>query len=392
MKFLVLGGGKMGHALVFDLIRSPKVEQVVVADREVARVEHLRHTLIDEKIIPVELDATDEQFVGELMQKADVTVSCLPFHKNYDLAKLALHYKSHFCDLGGNEETVKRTFLLDEVAKEQGVTIMPDLGLAPGLVSMLAEAAAQSMDELYEIRMRVGGLPVEPEDKPLQYCQVFSVDGLVNEYIEDCTVIRDGQLMMVDALADLETVEFPKPIGKLEAFNTSGGASTLPKSYRGKVQHLDYKTIRYPGHCEQIRMMRDLGLFEKEPIELPSGVKVSPRELMIERLGSRLPKDEPDVVIIRVTVTGVKDKRPIQHVWDCIDYGDEANKISAMAKMTVFPVSIIAQMIARGDITERGVLSQEKVVPTKLFLAELASRGISLTMTERSPVHDNNSH
>ncbi len=388
MKFLVLGAGRVGYAVAFDLIRSPRVEKVIIADRDLKRVEMISNRLTDEKIVPIELDVDNEDYVAELMDSSNVTISCVTYNKNYDLAKIALQAKSHFCDLGGSDATVKQQFRLHEVARDQGVTIIPNLGLAPGMISILAHCAAESFDELYEVRMRVGGLPIEPEGLFMNYALTFSVDGLINEYVEDCAIIRDGKNYTVPSLSDLETIEFPKPIGTLEAFNTSGGVSTMPESYKGKVQHLDYKTIRYPGHCEQIRVLKDLGLMSSSKIKLDNGDYVVPRDLLRHLLSQQLSDDQPDMVLVRVTVTGVKDRKPIQHVWDCIDYGDQANGLSAMAKMTAFPASIIAQMIARGDISQPGVLRQEDAVPVKLFLAELAGRGISLTMAERSPVHD----
>ncbi|MDZ4832161.1 MAG: saccharopine dehydrogenase C-terminal domain-containing protein [Candidatus Melainabacteria bacterium] len=388
MKFLVLGAGRVGYAVAHDLIRSPRVEKVIVADRDVKRVEIVTERFTDEKIVPIELDVENEEYVAELMDSADVTISCVTANYNYDLAKIALQAKSHFCDLGGDEAISKKQFLLDEVAKDQGVTIMPNLGLAPGMAAILAHAAAESFDEVYEIRIRVGGLPVEPDGLFMNYSQVFSLDGLINEYVGDCAIIRDGKQYTVPALSDLETIEFPKPIGRLEAFATSGGVGTLTDTYKEKVQHLDYKTLRYPGHCDQVRVLKDLGLMSNTPLKLASGAEFIPREMLIQQLSQKLTTDQPDMVLLKVTVTGVKDRKPIQHVWDCIDYGDAANSLSAMSKMTAFPASIIAQMIARQDVAEHGVLRQELAVPVELFLAELAGRGISLTMVERSPVQD----
>jgi len=386
VKFLVLGAGRIGFAVVYDLVRSPKVEKVIIADIDLARVQSIAAKFADEKVIPVELDVDNHEEVAQLMHEVDVAISCVTYKHNYELAKIALSTKTHFVDLGGNEEIVAKEFLLDEVAKEQGVTIIPDLGLAPGLVSLLAVSAAESLDELYEIKLRVGGLPSEPDDCFLGYSQVFSIDGLINEYYEDCTILRDGKLLVVPSLTELETIEFPRPFGIMEAFNTSGGISTLPATYANRVQHIDYKTIRYPGHCQHMLMLKELGLMDKEPIELPSG-KAVPRELLHKLLSEKLPSEEPDVVLLRVIVTGVKDKKPVQIVWDCIDLADQAAGLSAMMRMTAFPASIIAQMIARGDIEKRGVLHQELTVPTKLFLAEMDGRGINLRMTEREPIH-----
>ncbi len=386
MKYLVLGAGKMGYAVCYDLIRSPKVEQIVVADNSTERLESLVKRLADTKLVPVELDVTNEKELAQLMHQVDVALSCITYEHNYDLAKIALASSTHFVDLGGNEDIVAREFLLDEVAKEQGVTIIPDLGLAPGLVSLLAVSAADSLDEIYDIRMRVGGLPIEPNECFLDYAQVFSIDGLINEYNEDCTVIRDGKVFTVAPLSDVESLEFPRPFGTMEAFHTSGGISTLPQTYVGRVQHMDYKTIRYPGHCEMIAMLKELGLMAKEPV-LVEGKEVVPRQLLHKLLSEKLPKDEPDVVLLRVMVTGLKERKPVQIIWECIDYADQAAGLSAMMRMTAFPASIIAQMIARGDIAERGVLRQETAVPVKLFLAEMDSRGISLKMIERAPVY-----
>lgn len=386
MKFLVLGAGKMGYAVAYDLIRGAKVEKVVVADSNTENLKELVKRLPDEKIIPVELDVTNEEELAQLMAEIDVAVSCITYKHNYELAKIALATKTHFVDLGGNEEIVAKEFMLDELAKEQGVTIIPDLGLAPGLVSLLAVSAAESFDEIYDIRLRVGGLPANPDECFMDYCQVFSIDGLINEYNEDCTVLRDGKIFSVPSLSDNESIEFPRPFGTMEAFNTSGGISTLPQSYLGRVQHLDYKTIRYPGHCDAIHMLKELGLMSKEAVETVSG-PVVPRDLLFKLLSDKLPKDEPDVVLVRVMVSGLKDKKPVQIIWDCIDYADQAAGLTAMMRMTAFPASIVAQMIARGDITERGVLRQETTVPTKLFLAEMDGRGIRLQMTERAPAH-----
>jgi len=386
VKFLVLGAGKMGYAVAYDLIRGAKVEKVVVADASTENLKELVKRLSDDKIIPVELDVTNHDELAQLMGEIDVAVSCITYKHNYELAKIALATKTHFIDLGGNEEIVAKEFALDELAKEQGVTIIPDLGLAPGMVSLLAVSAAESLDEIYDIRLRVGGLPANPDECFMDYCQVFSIDGLINEYNEDCTVIRDGKIFSVPSLSDNESIEFPRPFGTMEAFNTSGGISTLPQSYLGRVQHLDYKTIRYPGHCDIMHTLKDMGMMSKEPMETASGSQV-PRDLLFKILSDKLPKDEPDVVLVRVMVSGLKNKKPVQIIWDCIDYADQAAGLTAMMRMTAFPASIVAQMIARGDISERGVLRQETTVPTKLFLAEMDARGIQMQMSERAPVH-----
>lgn len=380
MKFLVLGAGKMGYAVAYDLIRSPKVEKVVLTDRSEAILKSTADRLKDPKLVPALVDVANERELGQLMEEVDAAISCVTYEHNYELTKLALSTRTHFVDLGGNEELVRRQFLLDELAKERGVSIIPDAGLAPGMVSLLAASAAESLDEVYDMRIRVGGVPIDREINTLGYAQVFSVEGLINEYSEDCTLIRDGKLLQLPALSELEEIEFPPPFGRMEAFNTSGGISTLPQSYLNRIQHLDYKTVRYIGHCQAIRAMQELGFFSPEKF---NGSELSPRAVLAGQLAKHLPVGEPDAVLLRVSVSGNKSGKPSQLVFDCVDYADQAVGLSAMMRMTAFPASILGQMLARGDINKRGVLRQEESVPTRLFLTELSGRGIAIKMTER---------
>lgn len=384
MKYLVLGAGKMGYAVIYDLVRSPNVDKVYVADSDIDRINRTTDKFADDRVVPCQLDARNLDDVAKVMTGCDVAISCMPYEHNFDLARVALEEGVSFCDLGGNNDIVRRELLLDEFARQQGVTIIPDCGLAPGLVSILAAAAAEGMEEIYEMRLRVGGLPVEPVP-PLNYSLSFSAEGLINEYVEDAHVIMDGKLLTIPSLTNLEEIHFPEPFGALEAFTTSGGVSTLPSTFEGRVNHLDYKTIRYPGHCAVVKAMRDLGLMCSDQLKVDSAA-VAPRKVLSTLLESKLPKDEPDVVLLRITVTGVRNDKPIQVVWEGIDYMDQAEGLTAMMRMTAFPASIIAQMMARGDIKEKGALVLEKCVPTGLFLAEIASRGIRLSMLEKEPV------
>ncbi|HND69098.1 MAG TPA: saccharopine dehydrogenase C-terminal domain-containing protein, partial [Candidatus Obscuribacter sp.] len=313
MKYLVLGAGKMGYAVAYDLIRSAKVDKVVLTDIDESHVKATADRLNDPKVVPARLDVTNEGELGQLMEEVDVAISCVTYEHNYELAKMALSTRTHFVDLGGNEEIVARQFNLDELARERGVTVIPDAGLAPGMVSLLAVSAADSLDEVYDIRMRVGGLPVEREVSSLGYAQVFSIDGLINEYYENCTVIRDGRLVQVPSLSEVEEIEFPKPFGVMEAFNTAGGTSTLPQTYLSKVQHLDYKTIRYPGHMKAMLTLKELGLMDKEPIKV-GGKNIVPRQVLHSLLSAKLPANEPDVVLLRVSVSGLRSGKPVQLV------------------------------------------------------------------------------
>jgi lysine 6-dehydrogenase len=268
----------------------------------------------------------------------------------------------NFCDLGGNNDVVAAELALDAEAKRAGINIIPDCGLAPGMVAMLVAHAASRFDELEAIHIRVGGLPLQPRP-PLDYQLVFSVEGLINEYIEPARIVRGGKIVTVESMTELEAIEFPPPFGKLEAFQTSGGTSTLPDTFLGRVGELDYKTIRYRGHCEKFKTMIDLGLCSGEA-----------RKVFSELLVRHLPHDEPDVVLIRVEVSG--GGRTLRY--DIVDRFDAATGLSAMMRTTAFPAAIVALMMARGQTASKGALPQERCLNPDLFMRELAARKIDV--------------
>lgn len=381
MRFLVLGAGRMGYAVSFDLLKNNAVTQVTVVDADERALSKLRTSVKDPRLAAVQADLSDYEELSYLISGCDVVLSCATYKFNYELAKAAIEAGTHFCDLGGNEDIVRKQFLLDEMAREGGIAIVPDCGLAPGLVSILAAHACEQLDELSEIRLRVGALPLEPKS-PLNYAMFSSVEGLINEYVEDVTAIRNGKLLRLPSLQDVEEIEFPAPFGKLEAFNTSGGISTLPATFGDRVEHLDYKSIRYPGHCQMVRMLRDLGLMDIRPLRL-GHQQVRPRAILATLLERKLRKDEPDAVLVRVSVAGLKEGERTEIVWELVDYMDEATGLSATMRTTAFPISIIAQMLADGTIRSRGSLAQETSIPAEPFLNAMKARGIDLRMSER---------
>ena len=382
MRFLVLGAGKMGKAVVFDLCKFSPDSQIIVVDSDAGRLEKITREFPDERISVIKADVQDADDLSYVLSGVDVAISCVNYKFNYNLAKAAIEAGTSFCDLGGGEDIVRKQFLLDEMAREKDLAVIPDCGLAPGMVSILAAAAYHDLDETSDIKIRVGGLPVEPRP-PLNYSQSFSVDGLINEYLEDSTVIKDGKLLRVPSLSDLESIEFPSPFGLLEAFHTSGGISTLPSTLGANVSNLDYKTIRYSGHCEKIKFLKDLGFMSSAPLCAGSH-HVTPRQILTEVLEQRLPKEEADVVLVRVEARGTKKGLQTEINWEVIDYMDEASRLSAMMRNTAFPISIIAQMIAQDEIKDRGTLYQELSVPRDRFLEEMRKRGIQLTRTEKT--------
>ncbi len=382
MRMLVLGGGMMGRAAVYDMVRQDDVEKVIVADVDRSVAESAAEFAGSDKAVPHEVDVTNEEDVLGALGMADGVLSAVSYRFNLELARLAVQAGTHFCDLGGNNTVVDGELALHDEAKAKGITIIPDCGLAPGMVSLLAMAGMKELDVTKRIRMRVGGLPIHPKP-PLDYMIVFSVHGLINEYIEPCVVIRNGKIEVTDPLVDVENIEFPDPFGTLEAFNTSGGSSTLPTSLLGKVEELDYKTIRYPGHVAKVKAMVDIGLASSVQIEL-GDVSVAPRDVLESCLASSLSEPDEDLVVLRVTVEGTKDERDTVVVYEMIDQMDTETGLTAMMRGTSFPASIITLMMARGQIPA-GAYPQELAVDSTLFIEELLKRGMPLTTSVETP-------
>ena len=371
MKILVLGAGRMGHGAVFDLVRnSPGVDGVTVADADLAKAKTIAEGFTGKPVAAVAFEAANETAAVELMRGHDSVISCVNYWYNVPLSRAAIAAGSNFCDLGGNNTIVDQQLALDAEARDAGISIIPDCGLAPGMVSILAMHGTAQFEEVEEIHIRVGGLPQKPEP-PLDYQLVFSVEGLINEYIEPARVIRGGKIVEVESMTEIEEIAF-EGFPPLEAFQTSGGTSTLPETFRGTIRELDYKTIRYAGHCAKFKAMIDLGLCSSEEVATSAGSFV-PRKAFGKLLELNLPADGPDYVLVRVDVVGDGGKR---FRMDIVDRQDEANGVSAMMRTTAFPASIIAQMMAKGEVLARGATPQEKAVDPTKFLAELQRRGI----------------
>jgi len=395
----------MGFGAAFDLIHnSPGVERVTVADSDLKKAEAVAEQVGTSRIDAHHIDAANQSDVARLMHGHDSTISCVNYWFNESLSRSAIDTGVSFCDLGGSNFVVDAQLALDEEAKGAGINIIPDCGLAPGMVSILAMHGAAKFDSLDEIHIRVGGLPQKPEP-PLDYQLVFSVEGLINEYVERARVIRDGKITEVGSMTEIESLEF-EGFPPLEAFQTSGGTSTLPDTFLGKIKELDYKTIRYAGHCDKFKTMIDLGLCSSEEI-LVDYQKVKPRKVFGELLQKHLPADGPDYVLVRLEFIGTRkaETRPVEIVppdaagsisdnsvienstlhtphsalvYDIIDRQDEKTGLSAMMRTTAFPASIIAQMMAKGDVNMRGATPQEKAIDPDKFVAELERRNISI--------------
>jgi len=376
MDILVLGAGLMGRAIAFDLASFSNFKKITVVDKDKTSLESAEKFLKNQKVDFDNLDVKNLDNVKKFFQRYDVVISAIPYFFNYELSKIAIDTNTHFLDLGGNNSIVEKQRALNENAKKNKVLILPDCGLAPGMTSVIARDIVDSLDSVDYIKIRVGGLPLDPVP-PFNYQIVFSPNGLINEYVEDALVLDHGQIIAKKSMTELETVEFPYPFGKMEAFLTSGGCSTMPYTFREKVDYLDYKTVRYPGHCQMFKPLLDLGLASEKPINI-NGKQIRPRDVFIKLLWDNFPVNGKDVVLVKVSGRGVKNMERIDLVYSIIDYFDEENNMTSMMRTTGYPVSIIAQMIEKDLIKEHGVFCCEENIPCKPFFEELEKRNICI--------------
>ena len=375
MRFLVLGRGAQGSACAFDLLRSAGVTEVRLADLDVSSLPAFLPT-DDPRLVPMAIDVRDRDQMLAEMGKVDAVLSAIPYYFNGELAALAVQAGKHFADLGGNTEIVFKQKELDAAAKLKGVTVVPDTGLAPGMINVLAEHGIRSLDTVESVKLFVGGLPQHPEP-PLNYQIVYSIEGVLDYYSTLSWVVRGGKRVQVTALSELEPVQFADPIGTLEAFHTAGGLSTMAWRYEGKIPEMEYKTLRYPGHAQLMAAMRDLGLYDSTPIDV-KGVQVVPRDVFIAQVGPNLRRTAgADVVALRVLVRGTKDGAAVTRRYDLLDYYDAQHGITAMMRVTGYTLSITGQLMASGALAS-GVYTPDEVFPGDRYIAELATRGINI--------------
>ena len=374
MRMLVLGAGLQGSACAYDLLQQPGVERVTIADVKPERIPGFLKAYVGKRLVLLKLDVQDGAALRAAMVGHEAVQNAAPYHFNLEVSRAAVDTGVHDADLGGNTEIVFKQKDLDADAKQRRVSVIPDCGLAPGMVNILAAEGIRRVGDAEAVKIYVGGLPQHPEP-PLNYQIVYSLEGALDYYTTPSWVLRDGKPARVDALSELEQVMFPPPVGELEAFHTGGGISTLPWAYQGKIQTMEYKTLRYPGHVAIMRPIRELGLLDLTPVKV-KGKEIVPRDAFIAAVSPKLTKPEGrDLVALRVEVRGRNGKRA---AWQLLDYSDEAHGISAMMRTTGYSLAIIGLMQVDGRIAARGVHTPDEAVPFGDYVAELAKRGVEI--------------
>lgn len=319
-------------------------------------------------------DLSDPKVISKVVKDADIVVGALPSRFGLMALETVIGAKKNYCDISFMPEDA---IDLSAFAKKKGVTAVVDMGVAPGMSNLLAGFACQHLDTVERIEILVGGLPVH-RHWPYEYKAGFAPNDVIEEYTRPSRIVENGKTVLREALSEGELIEFPG-IGTLEAFNTDGLrslATTLD------VPNMIEKTMRYPGHIELMRVLRDTGLFSEEEIVLKDGTKVKPRDVMAHLLFPKWTYEdmEPDLTVMRVTAEGTHAKTSTRLTWDLLDYLDPETGFTSMSRTTAFPATAMARMIAEGEFKARGVIPPEFIVKQKgavdRILKDLAKRGI----------------
>ena len=379
MKVFIFGCGNIGSVAAEDMAKSLRSIQVVVADKSETRAKEVAERIGKGNVSWIQLDITNLSKLTNALKDFDLVMGFLPGKLGYRLTKACIDAGKDLVDVSYMSEN---PLTLTENAVKARVTIVPDCGLAPGISNILVGHAAAELDKVQSVHIMVGGLPEKPIP-PLDYVITWSPENLIDEYIRKARIVKEGKIIEVEALSGLEEVEFPE-FGKLEAFYTDG-LRTLPQTITDAPDMWE-KTLRYPGHAEKIKLLRALGFFEEEQIDV-DGVSVSPRKLTVKLFEQKLRKPEvKDVVALKVEVSGVKNGKQMHYIYHLLDYYDEKRGITAMARTTAYSASIIAQLLLKKALKEKGVVPTEKIgmdyALFRLFLDELEKRGIRIAEKE----------
>jgi saccharopine dehydrogenase-like NADP-dependent oxidoreductase len=375
MRALVVGCGNIGSVAAKDLAINLASADIVVADKDEDRAKRVAESIGTANVSHIQLDASDYQSLVTTINDFAVVLGFLPAGLGYRLATACVKAGKNMVDVSYMAENPLR---LSEQAEEADITIVPDCGLAPGISNLLVGHAVAGLDKVRAVHILVGGLPEKPLP-PLGYTITWSPESLIDEYTRKAGIIDKGLKVEVEALTGLEKIVFPS-LGRLEAFYTDG-LRTLLHTIKG-VDEMWEKTLRYPGHAEKIKTLRALGFFDEARVDV-GNVDVSPRMVTARLFEQKLHKPETkDVVALRVEVSGIKNGRRLTYTYNLLDSYDQTQKITAMARTTAYPASIVAQLIFKKTLKYKGVVPLETIGENdglfKALISELQRRHIKI--------------
>lgn len=367
MKIVVLGGGRVGSAMARDLARDPRFEVTVVDASEEALGRLGEPGLRTERA-----DLADPAAVGRAVREHDLVVGAVPGFLGFATLKAVLEADRDVVDISFFDED---PFLLDELARERGRIAIVDCGVAPGCSNLILGRMAAELDRVDRFACYVGGLPVV-RTWPFELKAVFSPIDVIAEYTRPARFKRGGERVTLPALTEVEPIDFPG-VGTLEAFNTDGLRTLLQMAVPSMVE----KTLRYPGHAEKMRMLRETGFFGTELLEA-GGARVRPLDVTAKLLFAswQLGPGEEDFTVMRVVVEGEKAGRWSRHTWDLLDRFDRPTGTTSMARTTGYTCTAAVRLVAAGLYDRKGISPPELVGRDagaySFMMRELAARGV----------------
>jgi lysine 6-dehydrogenase len=374
MRILVLGSGLVGHAMAADLA-AEKSFDVTVADINTNNLGKIPSSL---PIRKVQADLSDATRLKPLLAGCDIVVNAVPGFMGYAVMKEIIEAGKNVVDIAFYPED---PFGLDALAREKNVTAIVDCGVAPGMSNLLTGYVSTLLDTTETALIYVGGLPVVRE-WPYEYKAGFSPIDVIEEYTRPARYIENGSLVVRTALSDPELITFPG-IGTLEAFN-SDGLRTLATTMH--IPNMKEKTLRYPGHIDKIRVLRESGFFGQAEIDV-KGVKMRPIDLTTRLLFPlwELKAGERDFTVMRVIVEGMKNGKKLTYTYDLLDYHDEHSGVHSMARVTGYTATAVVRLLSKGLFTTKGICPPEYIGRNpecvRFILDELEHKGISYRKT-----------
>lgn len=371
MRAVQIGGGLVGNIIAADMGRD---FDVTVADFDAGTLERIKTK--NSALTTALCSCTDAVKLTGIVKDADIVTAGVPGRLGRQMMETVIRAGKNLCDISFMPEDFEE---LDGLAKEHGVTVIPDIGVAPGMSNFLMGRGASLLDETEKAIIYVGGIP-EKKTPPFNYQITWSASDVIEEYTRPARYIKDFVPVVTEAMGELELEEFPG-VGTLETFITDGLRS-LVKNIRAK--NMQERTMRWPGHVEQMRLLRAMGLFDEEKREL-GGCMVCPRDVACDLLFPMWKMDpqagDRDLTVMRVVVEGYKGRDRVKYMWDLCDRFDEKTWNNSMGRCTGLTCSIFAHAVASGLIKEKGVIAPEKLAASDelydFVLGEQKKRGIN---------------
>ncbi len=375
MKILVLGGaGAIGTVTARDLAESPDVSKVIIGDVSVEKARQLKRIIGSKKVSVKPVNVSDIAGLVEAMKEADAVANATPYHLNIQIMKAAMKACKNLTDLGGVYYTTLKQMELNEKAKEAGITVVLGCGLAPGITDILAKYGADKLDAVDEVHIKYG----EVNLTPAKYKWSFRT--VLEEYVTGPVIYQNSRYRKLPPFSGKQIVKFPEPIGERTCcYGLYSGVATLPRTIEKGVKAVDCLMVHREEDEQRIKVLNEMGLTSNEPVQF-KGAKISPREFLI-RCAPPPDAQAKDVAGAIVEVLGEKDGEKKRCVYSLAYPYHEKYGASALAYLTGVPLSIASQMLARGKISELGVLPPEVAVRPKPFFAELTKRGIKINET-----------